>query len=96
MNEQQRAVVQMALEAFEFDDLPLNQQNVDAWDAVRNNAVTALRQLLEQPVQEPVAWTAPEQCDSPAICRIGRACAGQFETQKECTTPPAAQPAEIQ
>ena len=41
------------------------------------------------PVQ-PVVWTAPEQCDSPPICRIRRACAGQFETQKKCTTPPAA------
>jgi hypothetical protein len=49
--------------------------------------------LAAQPAPvQPVAWTAPEQCDSPEICRIGRACADQFGTQKKCTTQPA-QPA---
>jgi hypothetical protein len=59
-----------------------------------NEAITAIKQALAAPVQ-PVAWTAPEQCDSPEICRIGRACAGQFGTQKKCTTQPA-QPAPVQ
>jgi len=39
----------LALEALEFDDLPLNQQNVDAWDAVRNNAITAIKQARSAP-----------------------------------------------
>jgi hypothetical protein len=51
MNEQQRAVVQQALEVIET---PIHEQQFMA----KQKAVTALRQLLEQPepVQEPVAW----------------------------------------
>jgi hypothetical protein len=59
----------------------------DQYKQIATEAVAA----QPAPVQ-PVAWTAPEQCDSPEICRIGRACADQFGTQKKCTTQPA-QPA---
>jgi hypothetical protein len=47
MNQQQRAVVQQALEALE------NRCGTNADE--RKELIPALRQLLEQPVQEPVA-----------------------------------------
>jgi hypothetical protein len=53
--------LRMALEAFYFDELPLTQQNVDAWDAVRSKAITAIRAALEAPVQEPVACLSKSQ-----------------------------------
>jgi hypothetical protein len=48
MNEQQRAVVQQALEALEFCQAPIFRPD----RSKREEAITALRQLLEQP--EPV------------------------------------------
>ena len=48
MNEQQRAVVQQALEALEV-----------VWR--EHKAIDGLRQLLEQPVQEPVAWMQSDE-----------------------------------
>jgi hypothetical protein len=48
--------LRMALEALEYDELPLTQENVDAWDAVRSKAITAIKQALETPVQEPMTW----------------------------------------
>jgi hypothetical protein len=54
MNEQQRAVVQQALEALEFCQAPIFRPD----RSKREEAITALRQLLEQPepVQEPSYW----------------------------------------
>jgi hypothetical protein len=61
MNQQQRAVVQQALEALEKARSRITVAGGSGWklEAQRCiNAITALRQLLEQPepVQEPVAW----------------------------------------
>jgi hypothetical protein len=53
MNQQQRDVVQQALTWMdEIHPGNMTPMAEDAWDKSR----TALRQLLEQPVQEPVAW----------------------------------------
>jgi len=54
MNQQQRAVVQQALEALEFCQAPIFRPD----RSKREEAITALRQLLEQPepVQEPQAF----------------------------------------
>jgi len=61
MNEQQRAVVQQALEAFTTlrgacaaAGWLTDSEHIAHMDDSRE-AITALRQLLEQPVQEPVA-----------------------------------------
>jgi hypothetical protein len=48
MNEQQRAVVQQALEALEFCQAPIFRPD----RSKREEAITALRQLLEQPATE--------------------------------------------
>jgi hypothetical protein len=48
MNQQQRAVVQQALEALEFCQAPIFRPD----RSKREEAITALRQLLEQPLQE--------------------------------------------
>jgi hypothetical protein len=65
MNQQQRAVVQQALEAFKglYAIVEIAQEDIDcrfAWAEMPDakEAIAALRQLLEQPepVQEPVAW----------------------------------------
>jgi hypothetical protein len=61
MNQQQRAVVQQALDALETEAAiyreadPEDREPEYIWEAI-----TALRQLLEQPVQEPVAWYRDE------------------------------------
>jgi hypothetical protein len=55
MNEQQRAVVQQALEALEYYD------SDDDTPTTASGAIYALRQLLEQPVQEPVTWGVHDQ-----------------------------------
>jgi hypothetical protein len=92
MNEQQRAVVQQALEALE-KVLPCAEENfihpelqIEVLDA--HAAITALRQLLEQPepVQEPVGkWMGKciEWTENPYRFKKG---------QSIYTTPPA-QPA---
>jgi len=54
MNEQQRAVVQQALDAFEHLHSTGDTQVFDMCYAPE--LIPALRQLLEQPAQEPVAW----------------------------------------
>jgi hypothetical protein len=63
MNEQQRAVVQQALEALKglYAITEIAQEDIDcrfAWAEMPDakEAITALRQLLEQPVQEPSYW----------------------------------------
>ena len=80
MNEQQRAVVQQALEALKglYAITEIAQEDIDcrfAWAEMPDakEAITALRQLLEQP--EPVAhgvnplWLAshPDQLSTPPI-----------------------------
>jgi hypothetical protein len=90
MNEQQRAVVQQALEALE-KVLPCAEENfihpelqIEVLDA--HVAITALHQLLEQPVQEPVGkWMGKciEWTENPYKFKKG---------QSIYTTPPA-QPA---
>jgi hypothetical protein len=64
MNEQQRAVVQQALEAIN-EELAVDMTDMDAVDQAAEmlcKVSTDLRQLLEQPepVQEPVAWYRDE------------------------------------
>jgi hypothetical protein len=56
MNQQQRAVVRRALDALTYIHAKTSQDEDEII-----NAITALRQLLEQPepVQEPVAWMNP-------------------------------------
>jgi hypothetical protein len=52
MNEQQRAVVQQALEVLKRCQMNEAYRDFEQ----ESHTITALRQLLEQPVQEPVAW----------------------------------------
>ncbi len=88
MNEQQRAVVQQALEAIN-EELAVDMTDMDAVDQSAEmlcKASTALRQLLEQPEQEPVGkWTGKciEWTENPYKFKKG---------QSIYTTPPA-QPA---
>lgn len=44
--EKDREAMREALEAFRFDDLPLNQQNVDKWDQARSAAISALTERV--------------------------------------------------
>jgi hypothetical protein len=59
MNEQQRAVIQQALEALNTAYI----YDEDSADGYYLKAIEALRQLLEQPepVQEPVAWMQSDE-----------------------------------
>jgi hypothetical protein len=57
MNEQQRAVVKQALDAFELVQRDVHWMNKSPTQKACRKAEKALRQLLEQPVQEPVAIT---------------------------------------
>ena len=79
MNEQQRAVVQWALEAFTTlrgacaaAGWLTDSEHIDHKDNSRE-AITALRQLLEQPEQEPV-WIQPDHLQkaktAPFLCRV--------------------------
>jgi hypothetical protein len=88
MNEQQRAVVQQAIDAFavlkmnDYSGYECTKHETDKID----DAETALRQLLEQPEQEPVGkWTGKciEWTENPYKFKKG---------QSIYTTPPA-QPA---
>jgi hypothetical protein len=65
MNEQDKAKVQQALEFLEIISPKFPPLVYTETDRKRDEAITALRQLLEaEPVQEPVAWqpieTAPQ------------------------------------
>jgi hypothetical protein len=105
MNEQQRAVVQQALEALKglYAITEIAQEDIDcrfAWAEMPDakEAITALRQLLEQPepVQEPVLWMGPTKisdiCDQDDFVRNFSYEQGGFFQIPLYTTPPA-QPA---
>lgn len=85
MKPEDKAKVQQAL-----DDVSVLTPN--EWKAVR---IPALRQLLEQPVQEPVAWHHPD-CEGECIaCLIERDVQAAYGAQglaylrRRVTTPPA-------
>ena len=67
--------LKLALEAFKFDDLPLTQQNVDAWDDIRSKAITAIKEALAQQSNE------QKKCDN---CGEFGQCCQQSNEQDTC------------
>jgi len=74
MNQQQRAVVQQALEAFEHLHSTGDTQVFDMCYAPE--LIPALRQLLEQPVQEPepACWQGDDCCPNRNACCDAQHC----------------------
>lgn len=58
-----KEILKLALEAFEYDDLPLNRQNVYGWDKARNKAITAIKEALEKPDYEKAYLVWQEKTD---------------------------------
>jgi len=83
MNEQQRAVVQQAL--WVVRELMDGEHTYEALERA-DNAIFALRQLLEQPVQEPVAWCWR---NSKGWITYGESPHDYFDSKPLYTTPPA-------
>jgi hypothetical protein len=87
--------LKLALEAFQYDDLPLTHQNIRAWDAVRRKTITAIKQALATPTaQEPVVFFRCNGCGHayeqvhPTSCDC--MAAGGFDRVEYYATPPAA------
>ena len=62
MTPQERKVIELALEALEKSQQILNEYMTECVTArqANNEAITAMKELLAQPEQEPVAWIEQE------------------------------------